>query len=482
MHIVFVASECSPWAKTGGIADVVSALPRTLAKLGHRVSVFLPYYRQVAKAVPKPKVVLPSITIPFPSYNRFVRIVDGGTTGGVQTYFVDCAEFFDREDFYGTPSGDYPDNAERFGLLCRAVIEAIKILGVPDVFHVHDWQAAMLPVMLRSIYYYDPVLRNIPSVLTIHNAGYQGSFPPQTIEKLLLPWDLFTVDKLEHYNQVDFLKGGIVYSDAITTVSRKYAEELQTSEFGNGLEGVLRQRSGDLLGIGDGIDVEEWNPATDSHIAAHYTADNLAGKKECRRDLLHAYGLENVSDDTPIFGVVSRFATRKGFDFIVEIMDRLAQEDMVLVILGNGEEYYERVLVEMAQRHPDKVRVQVKFDNVMAHKIEAGADIFLMPSRYEPGGLYQLYSLKYGTIPVVRATGGLDDTIDEKPSGGGNGFKFWGYSAWAFFDAIQRALGTFRNKKEWNQMMQRGMAQDFSWDKPAAEYVRVYERVIENRS
>jgi starch synthase len=482
MHIVFVASECSPWAKTGGIADVVSALPRTLAKLGHRVSVFLPYYRQVAKAVPKPKVVLPSITIPFPSYNRFVRIVDGGTTGGVQTYFVDCAEFFDREDFYGTPSGDYPDNAERFGLLCRAVIEATKILGVPDVFHVHDWQAAMLPVMLRSIYYYDPVLRNIPSVLTIHNAGYQGSFPPQTIEKLLLPWDLFTVDKLEHYNQVDFLKGGIVYSDAITTVSRKYAEELQTSEFGNGLEGVLRQRSGDLLGIGDGIDVEEWNPATDSHIAAHYTADNLAGKKECRRDLLHAYGLENVSDDTPILGVVSRFATRKGFDFIVEIMDRLAQEDMVLVILGNGEEYYERVLVEMAQRHPDKVRVQVKFDNVMAHKIEAGADIFLMPSRYEPGGLYQLYSLKYGTIPVVRATGGLDDTIDEKPSGGGNGFKFWGYSAWAFFDAIQRALGTFRNKKEWNQMMQRGMAQDFSWDKPAAEYVRVYERVIENRS
>jgi starch synthase len=482
MHIVFVASECSPWAKVGGIADVVSALPRTLAKLGHRVSVFLPYYRQVAKAVPKPKVVLSSITIPFPSYNRFVRILDGGTTGGVQTYFVDCAEFFDREDFYGTPSGEYPDNAERFGLLCRAVIEATKILGIPDVFHVHDWQAAMLPVMLRSIYYYDPVLRHVPAVLTIHNAGYQGWFPPQTIETLLLPWDLFTVDKLEHYNKVDFLKGGIVYSDAITTVSHKYAEELQTSEFGNGLEGVLRQRSGDLLGIGDGIDTEEWNPATDSHIAAHYTAENLTGKKECRRDLLHAYGLENVSDDTPILGVVSRFATRKGFDFLVEIMDRLAQEDMVLVILGNGEEYYERVLVEMAQRHPDKVRVQVKFDNVKAHKIEAGADIFLMPSRYEPGGLYQLYSLKYGTIPVVRATGGLDDTIDEKPSGGGNGFKFWGYSAWAFFDAIQRALETFRNKEEWNQMMQRGMAQDFSWDKPAVEYVRVYERVIENRS
>ena len=410
------------------------------------------------------------------------RILNGGIAGGVQTYFIDCNELFDREAFYGTPSGDYADNAERFGLLCRAVIEASKILGVPDLFHVHDWQAAMLPVMLRSVYYFDPVLRNVPAVLTIHNAGYQGWFPPQTIEKLLLPWDMYTVDKLEHYDKVDFLKGGIVYADAITTVSRKYAEEIQTSEFGNGLDGVLRKRSGDLLGITNGIDSEEWNPATDSHIAAHYTAENLAGKKECRRDLLHAYGLEGVSDDTAVIGVVSRFTTQKGFDFIVEIMDRLAQEDMVLVILGSGEEYYERLLVEMAERYPAKVRVQVKFDIVMAHKIEAGADIFLMPSRYEPGGLNQLYSLKYGTVPVVRATGGLDDTIDEQPDGEGNGFKFWGYNAWELFDAIQRALGTFRNKEQWAKMMRRGMAEDFSWDKPAAEYLRLYERVIQNRS
>ncbi|WP_158941916.1 glycogen synthase GlgA [Granulicella sp. S190] len=482
MHIVFAASECSPWAKSGGMADVVSSLPRALAKHGHRVSVFFPYYRQVAKAEPKAPVVVPSITIPFPTYSRFVRILNGGIAGGVQTYFIDCNELFDREAFYGTPSGEYADNAERFGLLCRAVIEASKILGVPDLFHVHDWQAAMLPVMLRSVYYFDPVLRNVPAVLTIHNAGYQGWFPPQTIEKLLLPWDMYTVDKLEHYDKVDFLKGGIVYADAITTVSRKYAEEIQTSEFGNGLDGVLRKRSGDLLGITNGIDSEEWNPATDSHIAAHYTAENLAGKKECRRDLLHAYGLEGVSDDTAVIGVVSRFTTQKGFDFIVEIMDRLAQEDMVLVILGSGEEYYERLLVEMAERYPAKVRVQVKFDIVMAHKIEAGADIFLMPSRYEPGGLNQLYSLKYGTVPVVRATGGLDDTIDEQPDGEGNGFKFWGYNAWELFDAIQRALETFRNKEQWAKMMRRGMAEDFSWDKPAAEYLRLYERVIQNRS
>ncbi|WP_158793869.1 glycogen synthase GlgA [Granulicella sp. L60] len=482
MYIVFAASECAPWAKTGGLADVVSALPRTLVKLGHRVSVFIPYYRQVAKAVPDPPVALQSVTIPFPSYNRFVRILDGGVAGGVQTYFVDCPELFDRESLYATPSGDYPDNAERFGLLSRAVIEASKVLGVPDVFHVHDWQTAMLAVLLRSVYYFDPVFRHVPAVLTIHNAGYQGWFPPKTIETLLLPWDMFTLDKLEHYDTLDFLKGGIVYSDAITTVSRTYAEEIQTAEFGNGLEDIIRRRSGDLFGILNGVDYEEWNPLVDSHIAAHYSADNLAGKKECRRDLLHAFGFEDVGESTAIIGVVSRFATQKGFDFIVDIMDKLVEEDMVLVILGNGEEYYERLLVEMASRYPAKVRVQVKFDNVIAHKIEAGADIFLMPSRYEPGGLNQIYSLKYGTVPVVRATGGLEDTIDEQPFGGGNGFKFWGYSPSALMDALHRALGTFQNKDEWTRMMRRGMTQDFSWDKPAHEYVRVYERVVENRS
>jgi starch synthase len=482
MHIVFAASECAPWAKTGGLADVVSALPRTLVKLGHKVSVFIPYYRQVAKAVPKAKVVVQSVTIPFPTYNRFVKILDGGVVEGVQMYFVDCPQLFDRENFYSTPSGDYEDNAERFGLFCRAVIEATKILGVPDVFHVHDWQAAMLAVLLRSAYYFDPVLRHVPALLTIHNAGYQGWFPPQTMESLLLPWDMFTFEKLEQNDQVNFLKGGIVYADALTTVSPTYAEEIQTAEFGNGFEGALKQRSGDLFGILNGVDYEEWDPAIDPHIAGHYTAENLEGKKECRRDLLHAFGLKGVGDETAVIGVVSRFATQKGFDLIVESMDRLVQEDMVMVMLGNGEEYYERLLVEMAERYPTKVRVQVKYDNVVAHKVEAGSDMFLMPSRYEPCGLNQIYSLKYGTVPVVRATGGLEDTIDEEPIGERNGFKFQAYTAEALIEALQRAHSTFRNKAEWEQIMRRGMAQDFSWDKPAAEYVRVYERVIQNRS
>jgi starch synthase len=486
MHIVFAASECAPYAKTGGLADVVAALPPMLAHQGHRVTIFLPYYRQVARAVPQPAVTIQSLTIPFPSYNRFARILDGGKEtfgdGSVQLYFIDCPEMFDRESFYATPSGDYPDNAERFGLYCRAVIEASKILGVPDVFHVHDWQAAMLAVMLRSIYFFDPVLRAVPCVLTIHNAGYQGWFPPRTMETLLLPWDMFTMDKLEFYDHLNFLKGGIVYADAITTVSRKYAEEIQTPEFGNGLDDMLRRRSGDLAGILNGVDYTEWDPAVDSNIAAHYTAEKLDGKKECRRDLLHAFDLNDVGDDTAVLGIVSRFATQKGFDLLEQITAELMQEDVVLLALGTGEAYFENLLRELSTRYPEKMRVIVGYDNVMAHKVEAGSDIFLMPSRYEPCGLNQIYSLKYGTIPVVRATGGLDDTIHEQHEGAGNGFKFHGYSPQDFLDAIRRALAVRRVPQQWTGMMQRGMKQDFSWEQPAREYVQIYERVVRQRA
>ena len=305
-----------PWAKTGGLAEVLRDLPRALVAAGHRCTVYLPYYREVAKLAPKVSAVVQSITIPFPTYNRFARVLDGGTEGGVQMYFVDCPEMFDRESLYATPSGDYEDNAERFGLYCRAVLEATKILGAPDVFHVHDWQAALIPVLLRSTYYFDPVLRRVPSVMTIHNAGYQGWFPPATMEKLLLPWDMFTMDRLEQNNEVDFLKGGIVYADAVTTVSRTYAQEIQTAEFGNGLEDTLRRKSGDLTGILNGVDYSEWNPETDSNIAAHYSAEKLDGKRGCRRDLLHAFDLDGVTDETAVLGMVSRLATQKGIDFV----------------------------------------------------------------------------------------------------------------------------------------------------------------------
>ncbi len=482
MHIVFAASECVPWAKTGGLADVVGALPTALVKLGHKVTTFVPYYRSVARKLPDLPVVLESVTIPFTHYQRYVRVLDGGLHEGVQIYFFDCPEMFDRENFYATPSGDYLDNWERFGLYSRAVIEVSKILGVPDVFHAHDWQAALVPIYLRSVYFFDPVLRKVPCIFTIHNAGYQGWFPADTMPRLLLPWDMFTFDKLEAHDNVNLLKGGLVYADALTTVSKHYAQEIQTSEFGNGLEDIFRRRADDLYGILNGVDYDEWDPSRDSHIAAHYTADNLKGKKECRRDLLHAFGLDGVSDTTAVLGIVSRFATQKGFDLLADIMDELVKDDIVLIAFGTGEEYYERLFSELAARYPDKVRVQIKYDNTIAHKIEAGADMFLMPSRYEPSGLNQMYSLRYGTIPVVRSTGGLEDTIYELHEGQGNGFKFHGYNQSDLLDAIRRAVATFQNKPQWEEMMRRGMAEDFSWDKPAAEYAELYKRAVEGRA
>jgi len=485
MHIVFAASECVPFVKTGGLADVVGALPREIVRLGHSVTVYIPYYAQVRQQHPDKKPLIRSISMPFQYYNRFVAILDGGIRDGVQFCFVDCPELFDRESIYGTQTGDYWDNWERFGTFCRMVLEATKQLGVPDVFHVHDWPAAMLTIYLRTIYYFDPLLRNVGDVLTIHNAGYQGWFPPQTTERLLLPWDIFTKDKVEHYNTFNFLKGGIVYSDAITTVSRKYAEEIQTPEFGNSLEDVLRKRSADLHGILNGIDYANWNPGTDHNIAAHYTPQNLAGKVECRRDLLHAFGAGHIADTTPVLGIVSRFATMKGFDLIAQIADRLLSEDVFLVALGTGEPYYEGLFRTLQDRFPGKISVRIAFDEALAHKVEAGSDIFLMPSRYEPSGLNQMYSLKYGTVPVVRATGGLDDTVEEwsPETRTGTGFKFYGYNPDDLLAAVDRALAVFHNDKDaWTTIMKNGMARDYSWKKPAAEYVALYEEVARRRS
>ena len=484
MHIVFAASECVPFAKTGGLADVAGALPAELTQLGHRVTVYMPLYRGVLQQLHKPKTAIASLTIPFSYYNRFVRIVDGGLRDGVQFYFVDCPELFDREGLYGARGGDYPDNAERFGLFARAVLEASKQLGVPDIFHVHDWQAALIPVYLRTTYYFDPVLRKIPCVLTVHNAGYQGWFPPKTTEELLLPWDVFTLDKLEHYDTFNFLKGGVVYSDAITTVSPTYAREIQTPEFGFSLESIFQRRAADLHGILNGVDTTAWNPATDALIAAHYSPRRLEGKQACRRDLLHAYALDAVPETTPVVGIVSRLATQKGFDLVMDIADELVQEEMVLLVLGSGEPHYEKFFAELAEKYPAKVAVHIGYDNVLAHKIEAGADIFLMPSRYEPCGLNQIYSLRYGTPPVVRATGGLEDTVQEwdAQTRTGTGFKFAGLEAENLLAALRRAFAAFQDKPAWQQLQRNGMAKEFGWRQPAQEYIAVYEEVVRRRS
>ena len=482
MHIAFAASECVPFSKTGGLADVVGALPRALAALGHQVSVYLPRYRQTK--LTDPQTVVRSITIPFDDKYRFCSVVTAGTSAGVKFYFVDYPPYFDREALYGSPAGDYPDNAERFALFSRAVLEASKILGVPHVFHCHDWQSALVPVMLRTLYAEDPAFREVATVFTIHNMGYQGLFPPDTLPLLMLPWDLLTISKMEFFGQVNFLKGALVLSDYVTTVSKKYSQEIQTTEYGFGLEGVLRNRAATVTGILNGVDYDEWSPQTDKFIAAKYSPQDLSGKLKCKHDLLHAFGVTNADSKVPVIGIVSRFAAQKGFDLIAQIMDRLAREEMIVVALGTGDKPYEEMFQRLNKQFPNKIAVKVAFDNAIAHKIEAGADMFLMPSRYEPCGLNQIYSLKYGTVPIVRATGGLDDTIEpwDARTGKGTGFKFSDYTGEALLATIKQALLAYRDPSSWQTLMRNGMSRDFSWGASAREYGKIYERARQVRA
>ncbi|MGZ4811344.1 MAG: glycogen synthase GlgA [Terriglobales bacterium] len=482
MKVVFAASECVPFAKTGGLADVVGALPPALAALGHEVTVYLPKYKQTK--LTEPKTVVRSITVPFDDRYRFCSIVDGGVHSGVRFYFIDYPPYFDRDALYGTPLGDYRDNAERFALYSRAVLEGCKVLGVPDVFHCHDWQSALVPILLRSVYAEDPALRDVATVFTIHNMGYQGLFPPDTLPLLMLPWDLFTIDKLEFYGKLNFLKGALVFADFITTVSKKYSQEIQTAEYGFGLEGVLRGRSGTVTGILNGVDYNEWSPQTDKFIVAHYSPEDLSGKAKCKQDLMAEFGVPNADPKLPVIGIVSRFAAQKGFDLISLVADRLAREEMIVVALGAGDKEYEDLFRRLNKQFPQKFAVKVAYDNKIAHKIEAGADMFLMPSKYEPCGLNQIYSLKYGTVPVVRATGGLDDTIEnwDAHTRKGTGFKFTEYSGEALLATIRTALQAYADKDRWQALMRNGMNKDFSWTASAKEYVRVYDRVRQLRS
>jgi len=477
MHIAFAASECVPFSKTGGLADVIGALPPALAHLGHQVTVFLPHYKQTQ--LDNPRTVISSITVPFDDRYRFCAVLDGGRRDGVQFYFIDYPPFFDREGgLYGTALGDFHDNAERFALFSRAVLEAVKVLGAPDVLHCHDWQTALVPILLKTLYVGDPAFAAAPCVFTIHNLGYQGLFQPEILPLLMLPWDLFTISKMEFYGKVNFLKGAIEMADFITTVSRRYAQEIQTAEFGFGLEGVLRARSSTIAGILNAVDYVSWNPADDPHIAARYSATDLSGKAKCKAALLNEFGLPQDTG-LPVVGIVSRFVQQKGFDLIQQVGDRLALEDFMLLVLGNGQREYEDLFRRLNKQYPQKIAVRIAYDTALAHKIEAGSDIYLMPSHYEPSGLSQMYSLKYGTVPVVRATGGLDDSVEQfdPRTGKGTGFKFREYTGEAMLASLRSAVALYKqDKNAWRVLMRNGMAQDYSWSNSAREYVKVYER------
>jgi starch synthase len=481
MKILFVASEGLPFSKTGGLADMVEALPKSLVALGHEVTVLLPRYRNTRAVA----VAASSITVPMGDGLRFPAIIEGGTLHGVYFYFVDDPEYFDREQLYGVAGKDYPDNAERFAEFCGAAIEFCKQVWMPDVIHCHDWQAGLVPVLLRTRYAEDIALRELPVVFTIHNMGYHGAFPHEAMKKIGLPESLFRMDALEFYGQVDYLKGALIYSDFLTTVSPKYAEEIKTAEYGHGLEGVIRNRADRLTGILNGVDYAAWSPERDKVIASRYSPKDLSGKLLCKKDLLETFHLPPASVHKPVIGIISRFAGQKGFDLIEQVAVELLAEDIAITALGAGEPRYERLLRELAKAYPDKFSVKVAYDNILAHKIEAGADIFLMPSRYEPCGLNQIYSLKYGTVPVVRATGGLEDTIEafDPGTGRGTGFKFQAYDGPALLEAILQALSVFRNEPAaWRRIQLNGMAKDFSWQVSAIEYVKQYEAAWKSRN
>jgi starch synthase len=465
-RVLMVAAEASPFAKTGGLADVMGSLPPALVRLGEQVAVVMPRY--ASARISMPERIWDAMPL-FIGPRVFVVAIDQIIAGGVRYMFVDYPPFYGRPGIYGESGRDYIDNHLRFAVLNQAAIAIARNIFRTDIFHAHDWQAGLVASYLRENFATDPTFFGAKCVLTIHNMGYQGNFPLAALADLGLSRTLFHPGGLEFWGQVSFLKAGIVWSDAITTVSPTYAREIQTPEHGAGMDGILRDRADRITGILNGGDYNEWNPEKDPYLVAPYSANDISGKRAAKKALLAEMGLP-VNDARPLIGIVSRFVEQKGFDLMEEIADELGDEDMALVALGSGEPRFEAMFRVLAKTYPEKFAVRIGFDNALAHRIEAGADMFLMPSRYEPCGLSQIYSLRYGAVPIVRATGGLDDTVDET-----TGFKFRGYTGEALLGAIRDALAAWKDREAWEARMRLGMARDFSWDVSAAEYRRLYQ-------
>ncbi len=473
MNILVATSEAVPFAKTGGLADVCGVLPLELARLGHRPMVIMPAYREV-RFCGQP---IESLGIEF-----IVPIGSKTVTGhlaksqlphcDVPVYLVQQDQYFDREELYGADSKDYIDNCERFVFFCRAVMEAIRLLDLQvDVIHANDWQTGLLPAYLQIEYRGVPRYERIATLLTIHNLAYQGRFWHWDMLLTGIDWKYFNWHQMEFHGMLNLMKTGLVFADAINTVSPRYAKEIQTSPLGCGLEGVLLQRRDVLSGILNGMDLKEWNPATDPHLAANYDAQSVAeGKPACKAALQEELGLP-VEPRVPLIGLIGRLDDQKGFDLVAETIQRWVQTtDVQWAILGTGHPKYHKLFETLADRFPQKVAARLEFSNPLAHQIEAGADIFLMPSRFEPCGLNQLYSLKYGTVPVVRATGGLADTITEA-----NGFSFQEYSPLALSETLRKACDAYRRPEIWDPLMATGMGEDWSWARSAQQYAELYE-------
>lgn len=482
MRVLFASSEIAPFSKTGGLADVSGALPQALARLGVEVRVATPLYR-TAREVSSGLRRLGDVEIPGEKSAERAGIWEAELGGQLPVWFLDHA-VFDRAGLYGEQGQDYPDNLERFVLFCRGVLAWVDGLDwKPHVVHCNDWQTALLPVYIRTDA--RPDWHPIATVLTVHNLAYQGTFPGERFGALGLPEQLFEPRYLEFWGQVNLLKGGLVFADVLNTVSETYAKEIQTRELGCGLDGVLRERARDLYGILNGVDYSVWDPRNDSYLPARYGPEDLAGKRVCKAALQREVGLREDLG-VPLFGMVSRLVEQKGVDLLVACVERFPASGAQLVVLGTGEPRYEVQLREFAQRYPGWVAVRVGFDERLAHWIEAGCDAFLMPSRYEPSGLNQLYSLRYGTVPVVRKTGGLaDSVVDATPealaTGEATGFVFEDYSPRAFWEAVERALDAYRDPGTWLRLVRSGMAADFSWDRAARRYMELYRLAMLKR-
>jgi starch synthase len=483
MNVLFAASEATPFCKTGGLADVIGSLPHALRHCGVDARVILPRYRDLQTEDFEIETVA-ELSIFFDGVLQRATLQRAVSTQNsklkTQNYFLDAPQYFNRAQLY-----DYDDDVFRFGFFCRAVLESLPILKecdnfAPDILHGHDWHCGLLPAYAQTF-----SNKNFKTIFTIHNLAYQGIAPKEFLPRLGLDWSLFNYHQLEFYDQINSLKAGLVFSDAITTVSPTYAREIQTPQFGAGLEGVLAERAHQLHGILNGIDYAKWNPQTDEFLAANYDGENCEGKQECKRDLLHAVGWSQAGStpgmETPVIGIVSRLSAQKGFDLIAAALPDLLALDCRLVILGAGDEYYMTLLRNLGKRFSARAAFEIgEYNESLAHKIYAGSDLFLMPSHYEPCGLSQMIALAYGTIPIVRATGGLADTIEhfDARTGNGNGFIFHAYNTQAMRNAIREAIECYRSP-HWNTLVRNAFACDFSWDASAQKYAALYGRMTE---
>jgi len=481
MKILFAASEVAPFAMTGGLADVAGSLPLALAALGHDVRVVLPRYRQVDRSTFGLKHAA-TFFVPLSSWKERCDVLTGTLGKNVTAYFIDKDIYFDRPGLYGTPKGDYPDNAERFIFFSRAIPELCRVLNFkPDIIHCNDWQTGLVPLYVRTLAATIEELRSARTVFTIHNLGYQGVFWHWDMGLTGLSWDVFTPEGIEFWGKMNLLKAGLVYSDVISTVSATYSREIQTPEYGHGLDGVLRKRSPDLYGIVNGIDYDAWDPAKDPSLPKPYSAARPSGKSTCKEALRKQHELPRVP--APILGMVTRLSDQKGLDILMDALPRILSLNCQLIILGTGDERYHRLLTEASDVHRDRMRVLLKYDDILARRIYAGSDLFLMPSRYEPCGLGQMHALRYGTVPVVRKTGGLADTVvNFNPrTGKGTGFVFDKYSPDALTACVERALTIYRRPNLWKRIVHAGMKVDFSWTRSAKDYEKLYRKAMKKK-